>query len=289
MRNGGIYVMDPDGSNQTRLINNFGVGEPRLSPDGTKIASSSNPQGFAAGGTDNGFEIYVTDFNGSNPTRLTEDLTPTLGSPLMGLARFVDDDVDPAWSPDGTKIAFASQRDWDYEIYVMDADGSNPTRLTENNGWDRQPDWSPDGSKIAFSARHGVLRDGGDFFEIYVMDADGSNQTQLTSNVGDDKSPSWSPDGSKIAFVSDRYGSNGIHVMDADGSNQTRLTDSAGNRPCWSPDGSKIAFTSDRDGHDEIYVMDADGSNQTRLTNNVGDDKSPSWSPDWGYWGPAVP
>ena len=116
------------------------------------------------------------DADGSNPTRLTDN---------PGL------DADPAWSPDGTKIAFASFRDGNQEVYVMDADGSNPTRLTDNPASDIVPAWSPDGTKIAFASR----RDGNP--EVYVMDADGSNPTRLTDNPTFDGVPAWSPDGTQ--------------------------------------------------------------------------------------------
>ncbi len=172
-------------------------------------------------------------------------------------------DTYPSWSPDGTKIAFTSHRDGNWEIYVMDADGSNPTNITNDADWDSVPSWSPDGTQIAFTSN----RDGTD--EIYVMDADGSNPTNITSNEAYDTYPSWSPDGTKIAFMSLRDGNWEIYVMDADGSGQTRITnnDASDDAPAWSPDGTKIAFVSSRDGNDDIYVMDADGSNQINITN----------------------
>jgi ribosomal protein L13 len=174
------------------------------------------------------------------------------------------------------RIVFSSKRDGNYEIYVMDADGSNQTRLTDNSAIDVSPVWSPDGTRITFMS----YRDGNS--EIYVMDADGSNQTRLTDNATGDWVPAWSPDGTKIAFSSNRDGGDEIYVMDADGSNQTRLTDNAYDdyAPAWSPNGTKIAFESKRDGNSEIYVMDADGSNQTRLTDNSASDTSSTWSPD---------
>ncbi len=175
------------------------------------------------------------------------------------------------------KIAFQSLRDANYEIYVMDADGSNQTNITNNTSHDYYPSWSADGSKIAFQS----YRD--DNHEIYVMDADGSNQTNITNNAANDYYPAWSPDESQIAFCSGSNGNYQIYVMNADGSNRIRLTNnSAGDfYPSWSPDGSQIMFQSDRDGSNyEIYVMNTDGSNQTRLTNNSSSDFYPSWSPD---------
>ena len=174
------------------------------------------------------------------------------------------------------RIAFASRRDGDFEIYVMNADGSGVTRLTDNDASDGTPSWSPDGRRIAFHSD----RDGNT--EIYVMNADGSGVTRLTENDASDGAPSWSPDGQRIAFHSDRDGNWEIYVMNADGSGVTRLTDNdaSDGTPSWSPDGQRIAFQSDRDGNWEIYVMTPDGSGVTRLTDNDADDAAPSWSPD---------
>jgi Tol biopolymer transport system component len=168
------------------------------------------------------------------------------------------------------KIAFARTVENSWEIYVMNADGTGQTQLTNNTGLDGHPDWSPDGTKIAFSNS----QDG-----IYVMNADGSGQTILTDNGAQ---PSWSPDGTKIAFYRDGE----IYVMNADGTGQTRLTNNpdfeVNQSPSWSPDGTKIAFyRTDSAGNQDIYVMNADdGSDQTNLSNNSVDDFDPNWSPD---------
>ena len=107
-------------------------------------------------------------------------------------------DAGAAWSPDGKRIAFCSNRDGKVEIYVMNADGSDVKRLTNNLSDDFGPKWSPDGNKILFDSE----RDGNK--EVYVMDADGGNQTPLTRNNATDSATSWSPDGSQIAFASNR-------------------------------------------------------------------------------------
>ncbi|HEC45091.1 MAG TPA: DUF5050 domain-containing protein, partial [Bacteroides sp.] len=251
--NGEIYVMNPDGSNQTNLTNNSAPDQnPSWSPDGSKI--------FFASRRDGNYEIYVMDADGSNPTRLTNNS-------LI--------DWEPSLSPEGSKIVFSSFRDPDYEIFIMDPDGSNQTNLTNNSdSHDQGPSWSPDGSKISFTSRINYN------YEIYVMDVNGSNVSRLTNNPAVDSVPSWSPDGSKIAFTSQRDIYYEIYVMNTDGSNQTRITNiSADNYgPSWSPDGSQIAFHSTRDSNNEIYVMNADGSNQTRLTNNLANDFYPSWA-----------
>jgi dipeptidyl aminopeptidase/acylaminoacyl peptidase len=185
-------------------------------------------------------------------------------------------DWHPAWSPDGKLIAFNSQRDGDYEIYLMNADGSEQTRLTVNPASDRRPTWLADRSKILFNSD----RDGN--HNIYMMNPDGTDQTRLTEHPADDRRAAWSPDGALIAFDTDRDGNTEIYVMNADGSDPVRLTYNAqtDQAPRWSPDGKQIAYFSQRDGDPEIYVMDTDGSNQRRLTASRGWDFMPFWSPD---------
>ena len=123
------------------------------------------------------------------------------------------------------RIAFASNRDGNYEIYVMDADGANLQRLTNNPHGDSSPSWSPDGKQIAFtSKRDGHVINGIPTDEIYVMDTDGGNPQNLTNNPHADYYPSWSPDGKQIAFASDRDGNFEIYVIDADGGNPQNLT-----------------------------------------------------------------
>jgi Tol biopolymer transport system component len=184
--------------------------------------------------------------------------------------------VMAAFPGDNGKIAFASDRDGDYEIYVMDANGSNVVQLTSNSVDDWAPAWSPDGSKIAFT--HKIDSD----LDIYVMNSNGSDITRLTNSSGVDDNPAWSSDGSKIAFDSKRSGNHTeIYIMNTDGSNQTVITNNQSDySPSWSPDGSKITFHSDRDLNDEIYTMDPNGSNAKRLTDNLDWDVTPDWHPN---------
>src|SRR5438876_780109 len=146
------------------------------------------------------------------------------------------------------KIVFVSDRDGDNDIWVMEADGSNPTNITNTIGVNNfNPVWSPDGTKIALQSD----RDGNN--EIYVMNADGSNVTRLTNHPENDMEPAWSPDGTQIAFASRRDGLiSSIYTMDAaDGSNVTRITNAlpaSDQAPAWSPDGTTVAFWTNQGG-----------------------------------------
>ena len=171
----------------------------------------------------------------------------------------------------GAKIAFTCVHEENFDICVMDADGGNEVKLTEDPGYDAEPSWSPDGNRIAFNRGH----------HIYVMDSDGGNLTELSSG----REPAWSPDGTKIAFTRSKALKYQIWVMDADGGNEVQLTNWGANyKPAWSPDGVRIAFVSaKRHGGPEIYVMDSDGDNQVRITHDLRHKDNPSWSPD-GRW-----
>jgi hypothetical protein len=187
-------------------------------------------------------------------------------------------EANPAWSPDGTRIAFSSFRDGNWEIYVMNSDGQNQKRLTQSSAdMDRNPAWSPDGSRIAYSSQRDTNND------IYVMNADGSNSVRLTEDPADDSDPAWSPDGTRIAFRSNRESFPAIWVMNADGTGATRLTSNnlGDSQPSWSPDGKKIAFTARTTATKyAVFLMNADGSGRTRFTEDFDVAADPAWSPD---------
>ena len=199
-------------------------------------------------------QIYVMNTDGSGIGRLTDNSAS---------------EQHPAWSPDGTMIAFSSFRSGkeridSQEIYTANLDGSALARLTNNSVSDSHPAWSPDGTKIAFSSAGG---NGGGNHDIHVINSDGSGSTKLTDDpTQDQKHPAWSPDSTKIAFDSENH----IYVMNADGSEVTRLTKgSDATSAVWSPDGSRIAFVSDA----EVYTVGVDGSGLVKIPDSP-------WLPD---------
>ncbi len=180
---------------------------------------------------------------------------------------------DDAHAATSGAISFSSNRDGDYEIYIMDADGTNIDMLTKNSAQDIHPSLSPDGTKIAFATD----RDGD--YEIFIMNTDGSALKRLTNNNAKDTFPTFSQNGKYIAFTSNRDGNSEIYTMNIDGSNQRNITNNSwyDAAPSISPE-AEIAFYSNRDGNFEIYVTD--GRNTERLTNNNAADRHPTFSPD---------
>src|SRR5688572_253671 len=177
------------------------------------------------------------------------------------------------------KILFVSNRDGNDEIYSMDPDGTNVTRLTFNNVPDGRASWSANGNHIAFASGVAGARD------IYVLNANGQGLRNVTNTPGADEDwPEWSPQGNRIIFSSNRDGNHEIYVSDIDGEEISRLTNRTPDDkwPTWSPDGSRIAFQSDLGGtaRTDVFVMNADGTSVTRLTDANAFDQMPAWSPD---------
>ncbi|MEZ4668694.1 MAG: SUMF1/EgtB/PvdO family nonheme iron enzyme [Anaerolineae bacterium] len=227
----------------------------------------------------------------SRPNQLEEQVktltigTATMQQQIVDLAGQLTEqaqqpNAEPTAQGGGSgQILFASERDGDQEIYVVDVDGSNLRMLTNNTSTDTDPSWSPDGKQIAFASDR---TDGTS--QIYVMDADGSNIRQITSGESVATSPVWSPDGQRMAFAADVDSIQQILVMNADGTDILQLTNHSetGFLPRWSPDGDQIAFTALNKGACcVVLVMDADGKNIKEFLPGIGRSIfSLSWSPD---------
>jgi Tol biopolymer transport system component len=215
-------------------------------------------------GRDGNPEIYVMNADGSDQRRLTF-------SPY--------EDSSPDRSPDGDRIAFISERDdpqagqcfpdCRYQLYIVNADGSDLHRVVETGFRTLHPDWHPGGARLSFDTEFNLQGD------IYVVNADGTGLQRL---IEGGFWADWSPDGTQLTFASNRDGNVEIYVADADGSNQRRLTDNGqfDYFPAWSPDGRRIAFG--RVETKQIYVMNADGGDEQQVT-RLGNAENPSWSP----------
>jgi TolB protein len=179
----------------------------------------------------------------------------------------------PAWSPDGSKIAFTSSRDGNPEIYVMNRDGSGVQRLTNHPSIDTTPTWSPAGSQIAFvSDRTGSP-------QIYIMNVDGTGVDRITFESHCDR-PTWSPAPlNEIAYSSRSGAGNIIKVFDFATRNTRAVTDSIGNNesPAFAPNGRHIAFVSSRAGKEQIFTIHRDGTGLRQIT-RAGTNRYPNWS-----------
>jgi len=195
------------------------------------------------------------------------------------------DDLWPAWSPDGRRIAFTSTRDGDPEIYVMRADGTGARRLTTTPGRDAHPSWSPDGRSILFQSprEEGHTR-------IFLMDAEGGNQRALTKNIGFCGVPVWSPDARRILFQCTddvRRTTQGkpwqLFSLDmAAAAQPVPFVRSTANDqvPSFSPDGRQVLFYSDRSGIKRLYLVASGGGEPTVIGNWTMPSRAASWSPD---------
>jgi Tol biopolymer transport system component len=305
-----IYVMQSDGTLQTPLTDDPAADlDPDWSSEGNLIAFSSDRRGK--------FDIHLMSGSGADqralvsfsaddrqpswspqPAPIVDELAAAAGahrdrrdllviSAIGGKKIEVamsasSDETMPDWSPDGNRIVFASTLGGNYDLYIVNADGSGePFQLTQHSGADMHPAWSPDGSKIAFESK----RDEGDW-DVMIIDINGSDLRNLTANSqADDGNPSWSVNGEQIVFSSNRGDDFDIYVMDARGSDDPlQLTNLPGDEyhPDWSPDGERIAFRalSPTTGKYQLYVMDSDGGSLEPLFSSQANDDLPDWSPN---------
>jgi TolB protein len=246
----GIWTSDADGRNRRRLTSDGGF-DPTFAPDGSRIAYR------LLLAHDDG-EIWVMDATGAHQRDLVND--PDFS------------DWGPAWSPDGRRIAYDSNRRVGLALWLMNADGSGQQILT--NGHGEYPAWSPDGRQLVYA--------GGDYYDIWVVNADGSNDHAITSSAAYDMGPAWSPDGAWIAYhtQADAFPNVGeagmgpemeIHLVRPDGSDDRRITSDLveDSFPAWSPDGRFLMWSR----HGQLVVARPDGSGMVE----IGPGNFPTW------------
>jgi TolB protein len=235
--------------------------------------SSSRPEGppplVFVSVKDGDYAVFGADADGKHAYRLTEEK----GDPSTPRGLFFQ--MQPAWSPDGRRIAFSSARDGTPHIFVMKADGSGTVRVTESSKADQQPSWSGDGKRIVFS-REGAL------FEAPVA---GGIARRVGRGPGNAEDPAYSPDGKLIAYDYrvPGFATREIYVMNADGTGLRQVTrlNAVSGIPAWSPDGKLLAFQSNlRGGRYEVYTIRLDGTGLRQVTHSSIDVIQPTWLPD---------
>lgn len=267
-----IYVMEANG-NSVKALSPEGLDDtaPTWSPDGRKIAFVSQRDGNR--------EIYVMDAWCDNPEGCSQD--------AANITRHPADDWTPAWSLDGTQLAFSSLREGSWEIFVLDTaclDLPDTCRdslqqVTADGNLNISPVWSPDGSRFAFNSKASGN------WDIYTMNTDGSAIQQITTAPGNDLSPAWSPDGTKIAYEANQEGNVEIYVIDANGTtppqNISNYSTANDHGPTWSPDGQMLVFYSNRENIQwDIFSTTLDGEIVNNLTQTPDrDEQTPAWRP----------
>jgi TolB protein len=262
-RNGNkeIWAMDYDGENQRQLTQIHTISlTPRWSPDASRIAFTC----FAQPGSSSVLTAQICVYS-------------TLTNHLISWPHFRGTNSSPSWSPDGSQLMFMSSMLGNPELFITDASGQRPKRLTFSNGSNTSPSWNPKtGLQVAF------VSDRGGIPQLYTMNSDGSSQAKVDlPDMGYVIDPAWSPNGQLLAFSWRRPNGNyDIYVMEIVTRQLVELTRDVGRneRPSWAPDGRHLVFESTRTGTRQIWSMIADGTQARQLTKQ-GQNESPNWSP----------
>ena len=264
-----IYIADTYNGHMTHLTKNKWLDfNPAISKDGSKLAFISSRDGNR--------EVYSMDLVWMDGYEQWEVQN------LVNITQTSENEWTPSFSPTQDKIVFATYfpENDNYDIFIMNYDGSGKANLTNSNYYEKYPQFSPDGSFIIYQGwKKGKM-------EIFFSNILDENNINLTNNSFSNDiishGNSFSPDGQKIVFTSERDGNRNIYLMNTDGTSQVRLTSHVANdyEPIFSSDGQKIVFTSERDGNRDIYIMDHKGSNLKNLSNNPANDWNPRYYSD---------
>lgn len=264
-----IFIADVYGGYMTHLTKNKWLDfDPNVNHDGSKLAFVS--------GRDGNREIYTVDLV------WMDGYTQWEGRNLTNITQSSNNDWTPRFSPNGNKIIYFTYfpENDNYDIFIMNEDGSRKRNITNTSYYEKYPQFSPDGSFVIYQAwRQGKM-------EIFFSNLLDQNNINISRNASShDIMPhgnAVSPDGQRVIFTSERDGNRNIYIMNTDGTNQTQLTSHLANdyEPAFSPDGLSIIFTSERDGNKEIYIMNNEGKNMANLSNNSADDWNPRYYPD---------